>query len=153
MISYITKNIDMLEHIHINGIKIDAKVIPVNCVGVMGKGLALQFKNKYPTLFKRYLQICQNKVLTIGIPYFLKYDCCYILFPTKDHWREESKYYYIILGLSHMIKLLHYHKINSIIIPRLGCGLGGLDWDIVHDMILKEFNKKENENINVFLYR
>lgn len=105
----------------------------VNCVGVMGKGIALDFKKKYPDMFKEYVQKCEAKDITPGIPYLYTdlYNTSIINFPTKDHWRSPSKLSYIISGLNWFRDNYESLGITSIAFPPLGCGNGGLSWSIV----------------------
>ena len=111
-------------------------VNPVNCVGVMGKGLALEFKNRYPAMFQIYKNACHTKELLPGRPMFVKGpNKSVILFPTKYHWKEKSKIIYIKDGLE---AVSHYYKsfdIKSIAFPKLGCGLGGLSWEKVKPLM------------------
>lgn len=132
--------------------KTDAIVNTVNCKGVMGKGLALEFKKKYPKMYNEYKIECEKGELKIGIIHLYKVDRSeelvpdehyfkYILnFPTKDDWRFKSKLEYIEKGLKYFRR--HHKKylskgIESIAFPRLGCQQGGLDWDEVKPLIEK----------------
>ena len=114
-------------------------VNPVNTAGAMGKGLALQFKQRYPSMFEKYKQHCKNGNFTMGKLWLFKpkeEDRWVLNFPTKNHWSEKSKYEYINKGL---IKLRDNYKrigITSIAFPKIGCGLGGLDWSNVKMSIL-----------------
>ncbi len=104
-------------------------VNPVNTVGVMGKGLAKQFKIKYPKMFVDYKQACDEEAFTIGQLHLYHTDTKWILnFPTKTHWRAKSKLEYIEAGLQQFIGIYKDKDIKSIAFPMLGCGLGGLDW-------------------------
>ena len=119
---------------------VEALVNPINCVGVMGKGLALQFKNKYYNMFIEYQLLCKNDKIKVGKMYV--YDTGlldnpkYIInFPTKTHWRNPSEYKYIRDGMDDLVKVIKNKNIKSIAIPKLGCGLGDLDWNIVRATI------------------
>ena len=105
----------------------------VNCVGVMGKGIAEEFKKRYPHMFKEYTTLCENKVIRPGKPhyYFDASGISILNFPTKDHWRSPSKLSYIIDGLKWFKENYEELKISSIAFPPLGCGNGGLTWEIV----------------------
>lgn len=104
----------------------------VNTVGVMGKGIALDFKNRYPEMFKVYQRECDKKNLEIGKLILWKDDEKWVLlFPTKKHWRSPSKIEYIKRGLNKFVQSYEALGIESIAFPRLGCGNGGLDWDLV----------------------
>jgi O-acetyl-ADP-ribose deacetylase (regulator of RNase III) len=114
-----------------------ALVNPVNCQGVMGKGLAKEFKKRFPENFRSYKEACVNGWMRIGRCYVREENGTVIFnFPTKDNWRKPSEYEYIDKGMKYVaetLQMLPY--ITSIAIPPLGCGLGGLEWDIVGGMI------------------
>ncbi len=105
----------------------------VNCVGVMGKGVALGFKERFPEMYKDYVRLCEAKRVRLGQPYLYKQlTGPWILnFPTKDHWRSVSNLSDIISGLQYLEK--HYKEwgILSLAVPPLGCGQGGLEWRVV----------------------
>lgn len=126
--------------------KAEAIVNPVNCEGIMGKGLALQIKLKYPQTFKDYVKSCKEKKLCIGqIHYYKENEKIIINFPTKDKWRNKSKITYITDALPKLIELIKQLQIKSIAIPPLGCGLGGLDWKEVKEVLvsyLEEIDSK-----------
>lgn len=111
----------------------------VNCVGVMGKGIALDFKNKYPAMFKEYTQLCSQNKVKPGVPYYYSdlLGCSVINFPTKDHWRSPSKLSYIKDGLDWFRNNYQQLGITSIAFPPLGCGNGGLPWSIVGPLMYK----------------
>jgi O-acetyl-ADP-ribose deacetylase (regulator of RNase III) len=109
-------------------------VNPVNCVGVMGKGLALQVKLKYPNVFRVYKEACNKGLVKVGK--MLVVDNI-INFPTKQDWRNPSKLEWIESGLKDLRQLIIDRNIQSISIPKLGCGLGGLDWHDVKPLIDK----------------
>lgn len=92
----------------------------VNCIGTMGKGIALQFKNKFPQHFKDYQIACTNKEILIGKCWLWKdlYNSV-IAFPTKEHWKNPSKYEYIEKGLDSLKNLVLFHKLEYIVIPKL----------------------------------
>ena len=119
---------------------VEALVNPINCVGVMGKGLALQFKNKYYNMFIEYQLLCKNDKIKIGKMYvydtgFLDNPKYIINFPTKIHWKNSSEYKYIRRGMDDLVNVIKDKNIKSIAIPKLGCGLGDLDWNIVRGTI------------------
>lgn len=113
----------------------DAKTLvnTVNCVGIMGKGIAKNFKELYPDMYKEYLYLCKNKEVHPGEPYYYHdiLGASIINFPTKDHWRSPSRISYITNGLEWFIKNYQSLEITSIAFPPLGCGNGGLSWDLV----------------------
>ena len=120
--------------------KAEALVNTVNTVGVMGKGIALQFKRRYPANFAAYHKACSQQALDIGqLLIFQDHDQqgrrTIINFPTKRHWRQPSQYSYIEQGLEALKLAIAKHGLQSIAIPPLGCGQGGLDWIKVRSMI------------------
>ena len=129
--------IEILEGVDIFESPANSIVIPVNCVGVMGKGLALQYKNKDHSGFMIYKDYCDRGKMKIGCPVIV--SCSYrshnvIFFPTKNHWRENSKLEYIISGLTNLQldgwnSPHKYIALESISFPKIGCGEGKLDWD------------------------
>lgn len=120
--------------------KMQTIVIPVNCKGSMGKGLALEFKNRHPNVYNnyKYQEIKIGKLLIYRVWYEKdKVKKWFVLFPTKDHWKNPSKIDYIELGLQSLNTMIHAEAIESIAIPPLGCGLGGLDWHVVLPLIVQ----------------
>jgi O-acetyl-ADP-ribose deacetylase (regulator of RNase III)/uncharacterized protein YwgA len=123
---------------------VDAIVNTVNCVGIMGKGIALQFKKKWPANFKAYAAACKSGLVKPGTMFI--YDAGalatpqYIInFPTKAHWRGKSHIEFIQDGLVDLVEQIKALAINSIAIPPLGCGNGGLDWQQVKPLIEQAF--------------
>lgn len=133
----------------------EALVNTVNCVGHMGKGVALQFKKAFPDNFAYYQKACRAGdvqpgrmlVFETGAMLGLKYI---INFPTKKHWRGESEYEYIKSGLEALVAEVKRHGIRSIALPPLGCGLGGLDWNRVRPMIETAFAGVPNVEVLLF---
>ena len=116
----------------------DAIVNAVNCEGVMGKGLAYQIKKQYPKTFENYSELCKQGKLKIGqIHSFKENGKIIINFPTKDKWRLKSKIDYITATLPVLIDFLKNSDIKSIAIPQLVCGLGGLNWLEVKQVLLE----------------
>ena len=119
----------------------EALVNTVNTVGIMGKGIALQFKNMFPSNYKLYAKACKNGEVQIGKLFVTEETTLLggrkiiINFPTKTDWRKPSEYIYIEQGLKALSKLIVDNKIASIGIPPLGAGNGGLDWNKVKAMI------------------
>lgn len=104
-------------------------VNPVNTVGVMGKGLALAFKHRYPEMFTTYRRLCQAQQLTVGKLWLFKTDDKWVLnFPTKRNWRNPSELAFIEAGLQKFVATYQERRIQSIAFPQLGVGNGGLDW-------------------------
>lgn len=135
------------------GINADLLVNTVNCVGVMGKGVALEFKNRYPDMYKEYRWKCSAGLIHPGFlsQYKATDGKTIINFPTKNHWKNSSRYSYIKDGLVSLRALLELQPLGiTIAIPPLGCGNGGLDWEVVRTMIYKELDHLPNVIIYVF---
>jgi O-acetyl-ADP-ribose deacetylase (regulator of RNase III) len=110
----------------------------VNCKGVMGKGLALEFARRYPDMYHEYREICARHALRPGILHLYKNSHPWILnFPTKDHWRSPSRIDYIRNGLQFFVEHYSEWRVDSIAFPRLGCGNGGLAWSEVEPIMLE----------------
>lgn len=122
----------------------EALVNTVNTDGVMGKGIALQFKNAFPNNFKVYARACKNREIGIGKILVTEEESLLggkkiiINFPTKTSWRKPSEYSYIEEGLKDLVRIIEERKIKSIAIPPLGAGNGGLDWNNVK-LILEKY--------------
>lgn len=131
----------MIHYVSGDILKSDAEAIvnPVNCVGVMGRGLALQFKNAFPDNFKAYAAACKRYEVWPGQLFVFDNKVIqprYIInFPTKLHWKDKSLMKDIELGLIDLITTISDYGIHSIAIPKLGCGLGGLNWSEVRPLI------------------
>jgi uncharacterized protein YwgA/O-acetyl-ADP-ribose deacetylase (regulator of RNase III) len=126
----------MIENVLVGNLfETDAQTLvnTVNCVGVMGKGIALEFKKRFPEMYKDYVERCNRKQVRLGEPYLYPslFPPHVINFPTKDHWRSVSRLADIVRGLVYLEK--HYLEwgITSLAVPPLGCGSGGLEWNIV----------------------
>ena len=134
--------------------KAEALVNTVNCVGVMGRGIALQFKNRFPENFVSYAAACKRKEVVPGKMHVYstgKESPRFIInFPTKRHWREPSLLKDIEDGLLALVAEIKARGIKSIAIPPLGCGLGGLDWHIVRPLIQKRLG--ELQDVDIFIY-
>lgn len=133
----------------------EALVNTVNCVGVMGKGIALQFKQAFPENFKEYEKECKNGKMRIGKNFVFNtgklFPPKYIInFPTKRHWKGKSKLDDIKKGLNDLVKVVRDLKIKSIAIPPLGSGLGGLNWADVRSLIVDSFANMYD--VEVLLY-
>ncbi len=147
----------MLHFIKGDILKADAEALvnTVNCVGVMGRGIALQFRKAFPENFKAYKSACDKKQLHPGIMFV--YDLNrfqnprYVVnFPTKRHWKGKSKIEDIESGLEALVQEVSKRNIRSIAVPPLGCGLGGLDWTQVKQIIERVFNALPD--VHVLLY-
>lgn len=114
----------------------------VNTVGAMGKGVALEFKKRYPEMFDKYQELCSNQLLDVGKLYLWRESEKWVLlFPTKKHWRYPSKIEYIEKGLQKFEQNWDKLGTNTIAFPRLGCGNGGLDWQEVKPLMEKYLSK------------
>ncbi|HEX8876701.1 MAG TPA: macro domain-containing protein [Phycisphaerales bacterium] len=134
---------------------VEALVNTVNCVGVMGRGIALQFKNKFPANFKAYKAACDKGGVQPGR--MLVYDLgplnsprWIINFPTKRHWKGKSQIEDIQAGLLALKKEIEDRGIASIALPPLGCGLGGLDWTDVRPLIERALGNMPNLRVVLF---
>lgn len=143
MINYITGNILDSEA--------QAIVNTVNTVGIMGKGIALQFKKAYPNNYKTYSIACKNEEVVVG-KMFVTTDSnissgekIIINFPTKQHWRKPSEYIYIEDGLNDLVNAIELNQIKSIAIPPLGAGNGGLKWGKVKKIIEEKLSHLDIE--------
>ena len=129
----------------------EALINPVNIVGVMGKGLALQFKEKYPLNFKLYQNACKKHKIQIGKTFTTRENNKIIInFPTKKHWRNPSKIEYIDSGLDSLILILQQNNIKSVSIPPIGCGCGGLNWNDVKQLLIQKLSILDNVIINIY---
>ncbi len=122
----------------------DAQTIvnTVNCVGVMGKGVALKFKERFPGMFEDYAQRCARKMVRLGEPYLYedRSGLRILNFPTKDHWRSASRLIDIDHGLTYLANHYQGWGIESISMPPLGCGNGGLEWSEVGPLIYRKLH-------------
>ncbi|MDM5282678.1 type II toxin-antitoxin system antitoxin DNA ADP-ribosyl glycohydrolase DarG [Peribacillus frigoritolerans] len=149
MISFVTGN--LLRELD----EVEAIVNTVNCVGVMGKGIALEFKKRFPDNYDIYKKACSKNEVTVGnmLVYPLKNNGktkFVINFPTKKHWRQPSKMEYVEEGLDDLVKVLRENKIQSIAIPALGCGNGKLSWGDVKPLIIKKLQVFKDIDIKVY---
>lgn len=143
--------IHYLEQQNIFNLDVQCLVNPVNCVGVMGAGLALQFKQKYPDMYDHYKETCDAGRLEIGLLHiYFSGDTIIINFPTKHHWKEKSKIESIDNGMKCLFEVIKIYNITSIAIPKLGCGLGGLTWYNVKAVILKHLTPIE-QDVEIYL--
>ena len=147
----------MIEYIKGNllSAEVEALVNAVNTVGVMGKGIALQFRETFPENYKAYQKACKQGKVQIGKmlvndngqfinPRYI------INFPTKRHWREPSRVEDIKAGLVDLQSIIRAYEITSIAVPSLGCGNGGLDWKIVRPLIVNALNQFDAVKILIY---
>ena len=133
----------------------EALVNTVNCVGIMGRGIALQFKQAYPENFKAYATACKTGEVQPGRMFVFNTGSLtpprYIInFPTKRHWRGKSRVEDIESGLTALAGAIRAHGITSVAVPPLGCGLGGLDWKTVKKAIEAALARLDNVRVLVF---
>ncbi|MFD4674214.1 macro domain-containing protein [Lentzea sp. NPDC058450] len=114
---------------------VEALVNAVNCVGVMGKGLALQFKQRHPAYFASYAAACAAGEVQLGRVHVVSLDRCFISFPTKKHFRSRSRLSDVAAGLDDLARVIGSSGLRSVAVPALGCGLGGLAWSDVEPLI------------------
>lgn len=148
MITLKEKNEDIFNNGH------DGIVIPVNRIGVAGKGLALKAKEKFPLWYEYYRKCCENGLLDIEKWFFSVNDKFIIIsFPTKNHWKEKSNLEYIEKQLYGFFEMVFHFDLHIVGIPALGCGLGGLEWDEVRRKIIKIYRNAECKPENISLYQ
>jgi len=143
----------MITYIECNIFKSPAQVLTntVNCVGVMGKGLALEFKTRYPAMFEDYKRRCDRGEVRPGRPYVWEDDSVQVLnFPTKRHWRDDSRLDDIEAGLKYLAANYQDLGISTLALPQLGCGNGGLQWSDVRPLIDKHL--AGIPDLEVFVY-
>ena len=123
----------------------------VNCIGIMGKGIALEFKKRFPDLFKDYASRCARGEVKPGVPYLYSdlNGTTVVNFPTKDHWKSPSRLVDIITGLDVFAEKYRTWGITSVAFPPLGCGNGGLSWKVVGPIIFQRLSKLD---IDVEIY-
>lgn len=150
----------------------EALVNPVNCVGVMGAGLALHFKLRFPENFDNYVKVCKGRGMSPGK--LLVSDCQksrvvsapwgsilpshdsgharYIVnFPTKRHWKDKSRLDDVAAGLDALVQFVRTESVKSIAIPPLGCGLGGLDWRDVRPLVEEAAKSLPDVKVQVYV--
>jgi O-acetyl-ADP-ribose deacetylase (regulator of RNase III) len=143
MINYVKGNI--LESTDV------AVVNPVNCVGIMGAGLAKQFRDKYPRMFDDYRKWCKSGEAEIGNLHIFRVSKYTIVnFPTKVHYADNSSLDYIFDGLQTLKIAISKHDIKSISIPALGCGFGNLFKEDVFGMIEEELGSLDRCEVNIY---
>jgi len=144
-----------LKHGNLLNADTEALVNTVNTEGVMGKGVALQFKKAFPEMYKEYREFCKQGKLSVGKLHIYHYSTLteskYIInFPTKIKWKDPSRLEYIEKGLDALTREIKKSGIRSIAIPPLGCGFGGLSWKEVFPLIEKAF--RDLPDVNVIIY-
>jgi O-acetyl-ADP-ribose deacetylase (regulator of RNase III) len=135
--------------------RVDALVNTVNTVGVMGKGIALMFKERFPENYAAYEAACKAGEVQVGRMFVqggaeLDGPRWIINFPTKKHWRQPTRIEWVEAGLSALKEVIREKRIRSIALPPLGCGNGGLDWNEVRPRIESALGDLEGVDIVVF---
>ena len=125
--------------------KAQTLVNTVNCVGVMGKGIALEFKKRFPEMFKDYASRCESGQVKLGQPYLYKrlLPPWILNFPTKDHWRSMARLDDIVHGLEYLLQHYKEWEIESLAVPPLGCGQGQLEWRIVGPTLFRYLQRMD----------
>ncbi len=147
----------MIKHITGNIFESEAEALvnTVNTDGVMGKGIALQFKKLFPENFKAYAEACKNSAVVIGRMFVTNEsnlstgDKIIINFPTKKSWKKTSEYSFIEEGLEDLVNIIKKRNIKSIALPPLGSGNGGLEWERVKKIIDLKLNQLD---IDIFVF-
>jgi len=123
--------------------KAQTLVNTVNCVGVMGKGIAFAFKKRFPAMFHDYVKRCRAGEVKLGRPYLYRGIAPpdVLNFPTKDHWRSVSRLEDIIRGLEYLARLCREWGIESLAVPPLGCGQGQLEWRVVGPTLYRHLKR------------
>ena len=133
----------------------EALVNTVNTVGVMGKGIALMFKEAFPRNFRAYEDACKQKEISVGRMFVTETSSLegprwIINFPTKQHWRQPSKLEWIVEGLNDLRRVIQDRNIRSIALPPLGAGNGGLDWSEVRPEVQRILGDLQDVDILVY---
>jgi len=117
----------------------------VNTVGVMGKGIALEFKKRFPEMYVDYVRRCQANQVRAGEPYLYRRltPPWIINFPTKEHWRSVARLSDIVLGLEYLETHCKEWEVTSLAVPALGCGLGQLEWRVVGPILYRHLSTLE----------
>ena len=123
----------------------------VNCVGVMGKGIAFEFRNRFPDMYQSYVHVCERKQLKVGLLHLWKKSTPWILnFPTKKHWKFPSKLEYITKGLRKFAETYAERSITSIAFPELGTSSGGLTWSHVRPLMYRFLKPLLNLDVEIY---
>ena len=119
----------------------DVMVNTVNCVGVMGKGVALEFKKRFPDMFRAYKEDCSKGEVVPGkLHVWVGWTETIVNLPTKRHWRDGSRYEDVEVGLVALREYLASRGAVTVALPPPGCGNGGLDWKVVKGMVSKHLD-------------
>ena len=131
----------------------DTIVNTVNCVGVMGKGVALEFRYRYPNMYEQYVRDCENGRLEPGTLTFWHESKPRVLnFPTKKHWKDPSRLSYIEAGLKAFATKYREWGIGSIAFPKLGTSSGGLDWEDVRPIMVQYLKPLADLRVEIYSF-
>jgi O-acetyl-ADP-ribose deacetylase (regulator of RNase III) len=135
--------------------KVDALVNPVNCQGVMGAGLAKEFRNHFPEASNAYMAACHRQALQPGRLHVFDYKPgsvprWVVHFPTKQSWRHPSRLEWVAWGLERLAATIQRRGIASVALPALGCGRGGLEWLAVREEIIRYLSTLDGVEVLVF---
>jgi O-acetyl-ADP-ribose deacetylase (regulator of RNase III) len=132
----------------------EALINPVNTEGAMGAGLALTFRSRYPAMYQEYLEVCKRHMLEVGTLHWWPTGATeprfVVNFPTKKLWKEPSRLEWIDAGLQTLRTQVEARNVESVAIPALGCGLGGLKWDAVRRKIRERL--RPLAGVDIFIY-
>ncbi|MFE6967946.1 macro domain-containing protein [Isoptericola sp. NPDC057653] len=134
---------------------VDALVNAVNTVGVMGKGLALQFRRAFPAMFDDYRQACRAGDVRVGRMHVWETGATsgprfVVNFPTKEHWRSASRLAFVDDGLVDLAAVIRAQGIRSVAVPALGAGLGGLDWADVRPRVVAALGALDGVDVRLY---
>lgn len=132
---------------------VEAWVNPVNCVGVMGRGLAAQFKRAYPDMFEAYRAATKAGEVAPGVLHVHELSGgrgFVVNLPTKRHWRAKARLEDVDAGLIALASWAREQGVASLAIPRLGCGLGGLDWEVVRPRVQDALGPLEGVDVRIY---
>lgn len=143
--------------------EVDALINPVNTKGAMGAGLAKQFANRFPDILESYKKVCAEGRLKAGGAHVVRLDrttgkrdpdgdLWIINLATKDHWRDQSRMEWVDYAMSKLGPALEHYGIRSIAIPKIGAGLGGLNWNEVSSVIERHLRPYSEKGIRIFVY-
>ena len=152
-----TRKVGSITYVDYNLFDSDAQVLvnTVNTVGVMGKGIAKEFKKRYPEMFEKYKKICKSGRFKTGELWLYNIPDSnrrVLNFPTKRHWRGRSKVEYIESGLEKFVRTYEEKGIASISFPMLGSSNGGLDWETQVKPLMEKYLKDLPIEVRIHLY-
>ena len=121
-----------------------------NCAGAMGKGIALEFKKRYPHMYKEYKELCKKGEFKLGYVYTYRYENGYVFnLGTQESWKTKVDLIALEISVDKMFQISKENCINNIAIPRIGAGLGGGNWAEIRNILIKISNKYPDINLYV----